>query len=941
MYSEISIGKSIGRRVNLLNNNGFCISDWRPVAGKDEIIFRSSVYGEGRRPVMARADNAVERLTLELKQSTPDLVAYESRRLRNELTDAMNYWSTSDQIYPVYIKIKAVNEENYRYAHIIAGDLEEDDNPFIQPLAGPISSGMGELPLVIERLPWASHPPTTGGATEIKAYQDWCDPHYLVVDNIIATDLANWVRPPEEASFIDLPDSGATSGTITVQGWIHPLAWGVGSNTGIFIAKSVQDGWWFEIDNAVGLRATIEYTGNDAISTSGLDEFSINTWSHVLFTYDETGGTLPAARTIYLAVNGVWVATYPTQQPSTLNFVSASGDPVYIGGWLSGTYPYDSRNQWAFNGYIGWMAIHDDIVYDPAGGNFTPISRCTLPAMRTDLVGLWIAEGDFNWNPETRFNYIRNFVSGVPAMVGASTEWADCDCDVVKQGRGATTTEEVYIGNEDVRGSITHILRLDESAATYFDIMDVVPADILAPGPAVGDKTYFGSDTSQMIGGPFNSLIFDIDDVAEGVAYLGEWQYRADGGPWRALDVIDYTDLTQTGTRSWTVPGVNSICWLQPDDWDADMVVNGIEAYWVRFVVTGIGTQVPVQQNRNIYTVNWSYLTIPEDSAGGDIDSLIKESLRHVSELESSNDSDDEEFTYTQRVIVGLRTMERGETFRAFVNLMWPDTHNQSSIEVSGHPAETSCVVDSESPSGWATTYNPTSNRNMQDEVYINFRGMSADAYVGRFHIFLRCKQVGGNAGDIGIRLGSALTEIGYPGTYYGRTLYTQTVDPAWELIDLGEFTLPPVDINQLETVDEQQLVIQLSNTNYASVELHMFDLALIPVDEWACDAAQFITPSNTVNLSVKILTIDSVGNPKRSIETFNRTATAEEAIRSMYIPYMANRAIIHQEGEQRLWHLSAKGHDNLTLPWSSWPQVTYSVRLSAQKRYRSMRGAG
>lgn len=939
-YAEISIGKSTGRRVNLLNNNGFCVAQdgWRPVATKDKVVFRSSVYGEGRRPVMARTDNVMERITLELNQSTPDLVAYESQRLRDELADALDYWATDDQKHPVYIQMKAADEGEYRYAHVIAGDLEEDDSPFQGPLAGPIRSGMSDLPLIIERLPWSSHRPTTGGAMEVSAYQEWCDPGYLIIDNASPDDLDRWVRAPEETAFEDLPDSGSTSGTVTVHGWIYPVNWGVLSNTSIFMTKGYADGWWFEIDNAVGLRATCDYTGNDAISTSGLDEFAIGSWVYVLFTYNMTGD-----RKIYLNVDGTWVATYPTQQASTVNYVSDSGIPVRIGGpnLGTGTFPYDNIGNLAFDGYIGWMAIHDDQPYTP-GVDFIPIPRCQLPQIQSGLVGLWIGEGTFSWNQASRRYYIRNFVSGVEAIVGDGTTWATCDCDIVEQGRTATTTEEVYIGNEDVRGGITNIFRYNLDDTSYTEILGSgFPQSIIALAASqIGDITYFGSDTSEMIGGPFNSLIFDVATVATGVGYLGEWQYRTDGAAWAALDVIDYTDLTQTGTRSWTASGVNNISWLQPDDWDADFDVNGIEAYWVRFEITGAATAIPTQQNRDIYTVNWSYITIPDDSTGGNLDSIIKESLRHVSEQESSNDSDDEEYTYTQRVVVGLRTMERGESFRAFVNLMWPDTHNQTSIEVSAEVADMSCSVDSEAPSGWSALYNPGVQRDLADEVYIDFHGVSADAYVGRFHIFLRCKQTGGDVGDIGIRLGSALTEIGYPGTYYGKTLYTQTEDPAWELVDLGEFTLPPVDISQLEEVDEQQLVIQLSNAA-GSATLNLYDLVFIPVDEWACDAAQFINSNNKVNLSIKVLTIDSIGNPKKSIETFNRRTLPDEAIKSMYIPYMANRAIIHKEGRQRLWHLSAKGHDNLIPPWSSWPQITYSVRLSAQMRYRGMRGSG
>jgi hypothetical protein len=77
--------------------------------------------------------------------------------------------------------------------------------------------------------------------------------------------------------------------------------------------------------------------------------------------------------------------------------------------------------------------------------------------------------------------------------------------------------------------------------------------------------------------------------------------------------------------------------------------------------------------------------------------------------------------------------------------------------------------------------------------------------YAGRFRVFLIIKQVGGLINSLGFRLKNRATRTDYP-IWTGKTVYNKILSE-YEILDMGEITLPVSHSNFESTADLQGLV--------------------------------------------------------------------------------------------------------------------------------------
>ena len=146
----------------------------------------------------------------------------------------------------------------------------------------------------------------------------------------------------------------------------------------------------------------------DALSTSGLDEFSLDgLWHHVAMTYENA-----VARLIRLWIDGVEVTSYGAQNPAQGALASDVGNDLYIGNILPG-------GTLCFDGDIGWCRVSDIVRYN---ATFTPPLRCALPAIDANTVGQWIGAEQSGATIDNQ--------EGTAAIDGTLTDGTfDCDCE--------------------------------------------------------------------------------------------------------------------------------------------------------------------------------------------------------------------------------------------------------------------------------------------------------------------------------------------------------------------------------------------------------------------------------------------------------------------------------------------------------------------------------
>jgi hypothetical protein len=497
-------------------------------------------------------------------------------------------------------------------------------------------------------------------------------------------------------------------------------------------------------------------------------------------------------------------------------------------------------------------------------------------------------------------------------------------------GKERTCALDAFIANKQTNAALTHIYRFDAAALmapgnmiaeTDFDFFPAVPAN--------PDTIYFGVNNAADPG-PFCSLVFNIGSPQDGNLDL-IWQYH-NGAGYQPLTVQDNTDANGAMTgEPFDSGGVNTVHWEPPSDW-VTRTINGVTGYWVRVLVNATtGVTNVTQQDDAIYTVIWGSYQVDGGDVEGDIPAVSQSVLENVS---SGNAGD----FHSWRLIAGLRSDVRGESFSAYINLA--DRGNQSGVTVSvtGSSAFLTYVF---APTGRVVHYNPgAAIEALGYEARVLLNAALAEQYFGIYHAYMRVNQVSGISGDFTAQLRIDA----------GTAFVTDEVDVlsvasgiAPAVVDFGQIRLPgltaPATGDQLESL---YIDIWLSHTRAAAGNLYLYDLILIPVDEWS---GEFVYNDAIEDILQRgrVLEIDSVINPKAYIRALLRDGSATGAIYNDWRT-VANGELIHQaNASQKMWvfcHLPSSFYDTPVSNIGAYPEITHAVDVNAARRYFSGRGS-
>lgn len=492
-------------------------------------------------------------------------------------------------------------------------------------------------------------------------------------------------------------------------------------------------------------------------------------------------------------------------------------------------------------------------------------------------------------------------------------------------GRDATCAREVYVANKHNRAQLTDIYYYDASATTFSAnlVNAATPFSFLPAVPAVGDAVYFGVDTGVADSGPFNSLVFDIS-VAQADCTI-VWEYY--NGAFSAFTPAQ--DNTATA-QSFDTAGVNSVHWVQETDW-VTIAVNGVTGYWVRARVSAIGgaPTPPTQANRDIYTVIWPYLTVDAAQVVGDIAALA----RHLIYPKSGNKN--LATSGIMRVLIGSRSVSRGDNFTAYLNTV--DEQNIAGVTCVVAGVNTSFIADLNSPTGRALEWIPAGITAMGARATITIDSSIASEWKGTFHAFLRVGQFNGNSNDFSVRI---VCNFG------GNAQTTQAVLVPWSVVPpLGVYN-GVVDIGTITTQDagsaadgygDCTITIEAAISNGAGlIYLYIYDLILIPVDEFSVDNRYnpSVLPYPALN-GFTYLDVDSATVPKVAVRSIIRYAS-DDLMVGNWTPITPNDISLQANAEQRLWFMST----SFDSPGEfALPHNVFAVQSFATARYLSMRG--
>lgn len=512
--------------------------------------------------------------------------------------------------------------------------------------------------------------------------------------------------------------------------------------------------------------------------------------------------------------------------------------------------------------------------------------------------------------------------------------------------RETTTAAEVFSVNKRLECNITHAYRVTNAGA-WTDLIAAGPPVALLPpaGHAAGDFVVFGIECAGNLHYLFSNLIFDISTTNTDLDTI--WEYWDGAAPWGGLiaqEILDNTDTAPAGAAdAFTVAGVNGAWWMQPTDWvraSLFAIFGGaapaITGYWVRCRVTAVGAAPvsPIQQNRDVYACQWPYVEVQAADIEGHVDAVCKLLTENRS---GSSGYLDKEF---RRVLGGLRSMERGETFVSHINLsgFGPAAQNQNpaGIDVEIYPpvVDTTWQVDTSCPAGSYLLYNPGVDRALAVEFYVEFDNVD---FYGTFRLFLRCKQIGGAASDI--MVWPTLEESGVR-IWTGPQVYTRLVGHEL-LLDFGEITLP--GISPFESGSLQWLMFYIQNTNGANADLACYDIILLPIDEFCFDAWSLDVDTWVSGIGCGLgirLEIDSIIDPKRLMRTLTKY-TATDYLHYFWRGVASDRLPFHPDKRQRYWFVYETNKSGAPTTNVSYFYIGARNQMQAVQRYLSRRGAG
>jgi hypothetical protein len=316
-------------------------------------------------------------------------------------------------------------------------------------------------------------------------------------------------------------------------------------------------------------------------------------------------------------------------------------------------------------------------------------------------------------------------VSAVEAFNG--TNLGNVDSSGVRETSSADG--EVFVANHHKIANLTHVKRYLDSTATYTDLFDKALPYTLVTSNA-NDAVYFGCDTSVTDSGPFTSLIFDLSQVADWTGGSQLWQYWG-GAAWATLTVVDNT---LDGSQRFGKLGINGVFWVPPAAWTTT-TIDGVTGYWVRLFISSITSSIadPIQQNRNVYSVSWSYTEFQESEIGGVIRSLLRGRFENETIFSSGGETTSISPT---RLYAGLRRYDRGDSFQAYLNAS--DEQNPTGITVSLGASGT-FATSSRAPTGRRVDFAPAgSSATFEDAVEWEFDSTISPEFYGTYMAFVR-----------------------------------------------------------------------------------------------------------------------------------------------------------------------------------------------------------
>jgi len=422
--------------------------------------------------------------------------------------------------------------------------------------------------------------------------------------------------------------------------------------------------------------------------------------------------------------------------------------------------------------------------------------------------------------------------SGVPGVLP--------DAITLDATDGPSGRSLIHVPNERSDLNVASIFNFDSSLAAWSANLSAIPNhDIWSVGgavPAAGDIYYIGGFRA------FHNTIWNI--VTAGV-YDADVaiEYSDGGGGWPTLDYGDECTIYPNGDENEIFKSVGD--WglnnIGPSNW-ASETVNGADRYWIRLRLNAVTAWTTTPQNgtANVYFPRKPCIDIPSDAFSGSISPLL-----HMRYKTPDGGDDDPGFSSMSRLVCGVRTnprtfVSRLHAYRADIVPGWARV---AGIDAGG-------AQDPAGPRGETLEVDFSTTDPLTVRTTITGTD-KLDDWRGLYRVFVRAQQAGGAAGDVSLMVRTLINSAAATSTKMDSQIVAMKgVDEGIEVVDMfdgGVLQIPFTENVSDDDFTGCDLIFEIhaSRDTGSAATLKIYDLILIPVDEWSVELNDPISDSD------------------------------------------------------------------------------------------------
>ena len=307
---------------------------------------------------------------------------------------------------------------------------------------------------------------------------------------------------------------------------------------------------------------------------------------------------------------------------------------------------------------------------------------------------------------------------------------------------------------------------------------------------------------------------------------------------------------------------------------------------------------------------------------------------------------------WINKCVAGVRDTARGSDFISHINMSdWQKqvginviANTESYFEDNTRAAGNRLItIDSSTDSPWPVSipFFPISEDKYN--IIIEIDGVLAASYIGDFRAFLRVSTDldTGQTADFSLAVQTGSSGIVQFGHTSAEFRFAEEAGPTRETtenniipIDLGLVKIPG---NPLSNYNKLSLLIS-GRASITDKKLSIYDLILIPADEWIGEIATVPGNDNAV-MSLESIYFDSVANEKRPVSAYH--TTSEDAVKAMLSAFSQRVLISHTNAQRMYFILNTIERDDASTTFGerSSPWAFAGISVNANRKYLSLRG--